>query len=260
MERFDNHTFVVCAYKESEFLEECVKSLLNQTVKSNILIATSTPNEHIKNIAEKYNIDLYINTESKGIGPDWNYAVTQAKTDFVTVAHQDDIYDELYTEKMQNNVKKYDDIVMVFTNHKEIRNGKVVKKNINLKIKALMMLPLKISNKSKVTKKMTLYFGNPICCPSVMLNTKILTKRPYREDMLSNIDWGTWLDFLKYKGRFVYEKTLLTYHRVHPNSETSRLINNKKRIQEDYEMFCRIWPKPIAKFIMFFYKYSVLAN
>ena len=103
MERFDNHTFVVCAYKESEFLEECVKSLVNQTVKSNILIATSTPNEHIKNIAEKYNIDLYINTESKGIGPDWNYAVTQAKTDFVTVAHQDDIYDELYTEKMQKN-------------------------------------------------------------------------------------------------------------------------------------------------------------
>ena len=32
MERFDNHTFVVCAYKESEFLEECVKSLVNVNI------------------------------------------------------------------------------------------------------------------------------------------------------------------------------------------------------------------------------------
>lgn len=260
MERFDNHTFVVCAYKESEFLEECVKSLLNQTVKSNIMIATSTPNEHIKNVAEKYNIELHINSEARGIGPDWNFAVSKAQTDFVTLAHQDDIYDEHYTEKMYENIKKYDDIIMIFTNHKEIRNGKVAKKNINLKIKSLMMLPLKISNKSNITKKMTLYFGNPISCPSVTLNTKVLGKKPYREDMFSNIDWGTWLDFLKFKGRFVYEKTILTYHRVHQASETSRLINNQKRVQEDYEMFCRIWPKPIAKFIMIFYKNAVKAN
>ena len=197
MDKFEGHTFVVCAYKESEFLDDWVKSLVNQSVQSNILIATSTPNEHIKSIAEKYNIELYINSEANGIGPDWNYAVSQAQTDFVTVAHQDDVYDKYYTEKMLENVKKYDDIVMAFTNHKEIRNGEVVKKNINLKIKSIMMLPLKISNKSKIIKKMILYFGNPICCPSVMLNTKILSKKPYREDMFSNIDWGTWLDFLK---------------------------------------------------------------
>lgn len=260
MDRFDNHTFVVCAYKESEFLDECVKSLVNQTLKSNILIATSTPNDHIKNVAEKYNIELHINPESNGIGPDWNFAVSQSKTDFVTLAHQDDVYDKYYVEKMVENIEKYDDIIMIFTNHKEIRNGKIAKKNINLKIKSIMVLPLKLSNKSSFTKKMLLYFGNPISCPSVTLNTKILGKKPYREDMFSNIDWGTWIDFIKIKGRFIYEKTLLTYHRVHSNSETSRLINNKKRIKEDYEMFCRIWPKPIARFIMFFYKYSVLAN
>ena len=53
-----NHTFVLCAYKESQFLEECVQSLLAQTVKSKILISTSTPNDHIKGIAEKYNLPL----------------------------------------------------------------------------------------------------------------------------------------------------------------------------------------------------------
>ena len=33
-----NHTFAICAYKESPYLEECIQSLMNQTVKSDILI------------------------------------------------------------------------------------------------------------------------------------------------------------------------------------------------------------------------------
>ena len=61
-----NHTYVICAYKEEPFLEDCVKSLLNQTVKSEVIISTSTPNDHIKKIADKYKVKLCINTKTKG--------------------------------------------------------------------------------------------------------------------------------------------------------------------------------------------------
>ena len=50
------HTFVICAYKESPYLGECISSLLKQTVKSRILIATSTPNEYITRTAAEYEI------------------------------------------------------------------------------------------------------------------------------------------------------------------------------------------------------------
>ena len=43
----DDHTFVICAYKESAFLEECIESLEKQNKKSKILLATSTPNYYI---------------------------------------------------------------------------------------------------------------------------------------------------------------------------------------------------------------------
>lgn len=59
--KMNDHTFAICAYKESPYLEECIKSLKNQTIKSNILIATSTPNELYKGIADKYAIPYYIN-------------------------------------------------------------------------------------------------------------------------------------------------------------------------------------------------------
>ena len=56
-----DHTFVICAYKESPFLEECINSLLNQTIKSNIIIETSTPNNYIDTYADRYGIKVFIN-------------------------------------------------------------------------------------------------------------------------------------------------------------------------------------------------------
>ena len=56
--RTEKHTFVICAYKESAFLEECVKSLVKQTIQSKMLMVTSTPNAHSAHIAEKYGIPL----------------------------------------------------------------------------------------------------------------------------------------------------------------------------------------------------------
>ena len=41
----DKHTFAVCAYKESPYLEACIQSLLDQTVRTDIIVATSTPNK-----------------------------------------------------------------------------------------------------------------------------------------------------------------------------------------------------------------------
>ena len=115
MKEFKNHTFVICAYKESEYLEECIQSLLEQTVKSNIIMETSTPNDYIKNMAKKYNLPLYINEGEKGIAQDWNYGVSQTKTDYATVAHQDDIYEKNYLEEIVKYLEKKKDFVIAFT-------------------------------------------------------------------------------------------------------------------------------------------------
>ena len=100
------HTFVICAYQESEYLEECIRSLMRQTVKSEILMATSTPNPYIKKVSEKYAIPLYVNTGERGITQDWNFAYRQAKTPLVTIAHQDDVYAKNYTELVLEYLKK----------------------------------------------------------------------------------------------------------------------------------------------------------
>lgn len=260
MKEFKNHTFAVCAYKESEYLEECIKSLKNQTVKSNIIIATSTPNEYIENLAKKYDLELFINTGDKGIGQDWNFAVSSCKTDYVTVAHQDDIYNSNYLEEIVSNLEEGKDFVIAFGDYREIKNGEVIPLTKNLKIKKILQSPLKKHGDKKWAKNFALKFGTSICCPCVTVNTKITGKKPYITRLKCDLDWETWYEFSKLDHRFLYINKEIMCHRIHEQSETSNLIENNVRLEEDYEMFKKFWPTPIAKFLMFFYKGAIKTN
>lgn len=260
MKEFKNHTFVICAYKESQFLEECIKSVINQTVKSNIIMSTSTPNDFIKSMAEKYNLQLVVNEGESGIGQDWNYGVSQTKTDYATVAHQDDIYNPTYLEEIVNQIEKGNDFIIAFTDYREVKNGKIVPLTANLKVKKILLFPLKFFKKSKFVRRRSLSLGSAICCPSVTVNTKILGKTPYKTTLKCDLDWDSWYEFSKYNGKFLYINKELMQHRIHEESETSNLIQNNTRLEEDLLMLERFWPKPIAKIIMKFYKKAVETN
>ena len=260
MKEFKNHTFVICAYKESQYLEECIKSVLNQNVKSNVIISTSTPNEYINNLAKKYDIPVFINEGESGIGQDWNFGISKVETDYLTIAHQDDIYKQNYLEEIVNNLEKGNDFIIAFTDYREIKNGKEIELTKNLKIKKILLFPLRIFKKSKFVRRRVLSLGTPICCPSVTINKKITGENPYKTELKCDLDWDTWDKMSKYDGRFLYIPKELMGHRIHEQSETSNLIENNIRLEEDLLMFKRYWPEPIAKFIMKFYKNAVKTN
>lgn len=257
-----DHTYALCAYKTSEYLEECVKSLLSQTVKSSILIATSTPNEYISAIAEKYNIPVFINEGEKGIGGDWNFAYGKAQTPLVTIAHQDDIYEPSYTEEMLAFVNQSIDPIIYFSGYAELRNGEKTYNNTLLKIKRLMLSPLRLKHfwRSKFVRRRILSLGCPICCPAVTFVRGKVGENPFTNDYLSDIDWQQWEIQSRKKGSFVYNKKPLMCHRIHEKSATTEIIGDSKRSKEDFDMFCKFWPKWIAKIISGIYSKSEDSN
>ncbi len=257
-----DHTYVLCAYKTSEYLEQCVKSLLAQTEKSNILIATSTPNDHISSVAQKYNIPLYINEGEKGIGGDWNFAYGKAQTPLITIAHQDDIYEPNYTKEMLNFINKSKQPILYFCGYGELRNGEKVYDNSILKIKKLMLSPLKLKCfwTSRFIRRRVLSLGNCICCPAVTYVKGKTGDAPFTNDYLSNIDWQQWEIQSRKKGSFVYNTNPLMCHRIHAESTTSEIIGDSKRSKEDFDMFCKFWPRFIAKIISKVYSNSEKSN
>lgn len=258
----NRHSFVICAYKESPYLEACILSLKGQSVTSDILMVTSTPNAHIKRLAEKYEISLFINQGAKGISQDWNFAYHSVKTDYVTIAHQDDLYLREYTENTLSMLGRSKKPLIFFSDYAELRQGRAVARNRNLSIKRLMLMPLRIRPLQRIqwVRRRILALGNPICCPSVTYCRKNLPSSLFSNHFLSNIDWEAWENFSRLPGDFVYTNKILMEHRIHEDSTTTLLIQDQMRWQEDYRMFCKFWPPFIARFLIRLYKNSERSN
>lgn len=257
-----NHTFAVCAYKESPYLRECIESLVNQTVKTNIFIATSTPNSYIKEIADEYEINIYVNDGETGITQDWNFAYSKASTEYVTIAHQDDIYDKCYVENMIKYMEKEKRPLIFFTDYAELRNNHIVKTNTLLRIKRIMLFPLRfrIFWKNRWIRRRILSLGTPVCCPSVSFAKSNLPQEVFRNGFKADEDWEAWEMLSRYKGSFIFCNKILTYHRIHQESETTKILHDSKRGGEDYIMFCKFWPKPIARILTKMYGKSENSN
>lgn len=251
-----NHTFAVCAYKESPYLEECVQSLMEQTVKTNIIIATSTPCEYIKGIAEKYNIPLYVRNGKSDIRDDWNFAYDQAKTDWVTIAHQDDKYDRDYIKVFLDTVEKYRNPIAFVTDYIPIKHGKIGMRDINSKIRRFLRKPLKNPKRAEKSfwKRAVLSLGNSICCPSVTYHKSILGESFFTSELKYNIDWDTFLKLAEMEGSMAYNENPLTFYRVHDEATSKEFIVDHRREKDDRIMFEKFWPKWVVNIIMIFYK------
>jgi len=257
-----SHTFAICAYKESEYLEECIVSLINQTVKTNIILATSTPNDYIEGLCNKYSITMYVNTGESGITQDWNFAYSKADTEYVTIAHQDDVYSDVYVENLELMMQKAKKPIIFFTDYYEVRNGQKVFDNKLLKVKKLMLLPLRIKlfHNSRFVRRRILSLGCAICCPSVTFVRNNCPDVIFAHGFRSVEDWEAWEKLSKLKGAFVYCHKPLMGHRIHEDSETSKIILDSARQEENYIIFRKFWPAPIARLLNSFYKKSEDSN
>jgi glycosyltransferase involved in cell wall biosynthesis len=255
------HTFAICAYKDSPYLSSTIESIKKQTIKSEIFIATSTPNDYVKAIARQFDIEIIVNQkDGQGIVGDWNFAYAQVKTDFVTLAHQDDCYEPDFTERILAGIEKKNDMIIAFTDYFEIRGECRVNSNKLMTIKRLMLIPLLFLSNSKFIRGRVLSLGNPVCCPSITYNKKRFPDFQFSSDYKCSMDWEAMCRLSKEKGNFIYINKPLMGHRISSQSETTSSISNGVRYEEDLRILCGLWPKSIAKIIMRFYAKSMDSN
>jgi hypothetical protein len=83
---------------------------------------------------------------------------------------------------------------------------------------------------------------------------------PFQSKLAMAVDWDLFYDLASKKGTLVYFHTSLTYKRLHRASGTNETIQNGRRQEDDWIMFSKIWPKPIAKLILRLYRKSYEIN
>ena len=123
-----------------------------------------------------------------------------------------------------------------------------------------MPLKIKVFWSSKFVRRRILSFGCPICCPSVTFVKEHLQEPIFKAGFRSAEDWEAWEKLSKEKGSFVYVNKILMYHRIHEGSETSIILGDDARKREDFIMFRKFWPKPIARILVKLYSSSEKSN
>lgn len=213
-------------------------------------------------MASKFGIMVLRNEGEPGIAHDWNCALSHAETPLVTIAHQDDTYDFQYVERMLSYCSLATRPLLFFSDYGEIRNEVLTDDTRMLRIKRLMLKPLKKRSgwSSIVLRRRIMSLGSPICCPSVTYYLPNLSWPVFHEGMRGGLDWDAWERLSKLEGDFIYAPEVLMHHRIHEESETSALIKDDIRAKEDLEMFRRFWPLPIATFINWLYGLSLRSN
>lgn len=111
-------TIVVPAYNVERTLEECINSILNQTVMNHkIIIVNDGSKDNTGKIAQKFANDnpeiiTYINQENKGLGAARNTGLAIVDTEFVGFLDSDDWlapdYIEILTDRLSKEVEKPD--------------------------------------------------------------------------------------------------------------------------------------------------------
>jgi hypothetical protein len=259
-----NHAFVIPAYGQSPHIGECIESILQQSMGTpNILLGTSTPSLYLEEVASRYGLTVHLNSRRSNIASDWNFVMQATDAHFITVAHQDDVYDAEYLAAMMKLAKGYPDFVLAFSDYGERTNSGPRNEAINLKIKRLLCeraFQGSPSISSTRKKRRLLSLGNPICCPSVMLNRLAAPHFVFSESLKTNLDWDAWLRLADQPGDYLYCREKLISKRVHPKSETSVTIASRVRQNEDRRMFERFWPAPVAMLLSTVYSLGYIAN
>lgn len=252
-------SFVIPAYKESPFLAECINSLQNQSLPAEILISTSTPNDLICSLARDNNLPLKINPHGGSIANDWNFAIKQGSGNLIVLAHQDDVYHSEFAKSFVDFHLKNPSTGLIFSQVKELINGKIVIKGKRENIKNILR-KISFGNHSVISERnqyrRLLGFGCAIPCPAVAFSQEIVKDLTFSSDFSLNLDWDTWSKLAQKNVPFGYISEPLMIHRIHEGAETQIGIVEKRREKEDYEIFLRYWPKPIAKALLTLYKFG----
>lgn len=258
------HTFAVCAYKDSPYLEECLRSVTSQTVKSEVICCTSTPSSYIRELTARYQVPLYVRDGASNIREDWMFAYGKAQGRFVTIAHQDDRYRSDYAEKLLKAWKKYPDLLLFASDYLTIRmtekegEMKAIPESFNMVwlVKKILRLPLRFHFLADRTwiKRSSVWFGNSICCPSCTYNKEQIGDDMFHSEYDFALDWDNLYELAGKKGRFICSEKPLIAYRVHAAATTKACIEDNRRPEDEMAMFRKMWPDWMVKILMHFYR------
>ena len=217
---------VMPVYNAERFLEETLRSVMNQTVKDIEIICVNDCSkdgsvEIIKKLQkEDKRIVLLENAENMLVSQTRNRGVAYAHADWIAFLDSDDKWDSTYLEKV---IARRDETggSLISTSCKYMTNEGAV-------LDSDFIVP------KKITYKMLLK-QNKILCSSVFIKKELLVKYPFFADKVHE-DYVCWLSILKEIGESYCVQEPLMIYRLTAGSKSRNKIKAIKMSYNTYKI------------------------
>lgn len=114
-----------------------------------------------------------------------------ADGEYVTIAHQDDVYHKEYAAELLKAAGKWPDMTVFTTDYVITKGGKTITGDRLLWVKRILRLPLRCPAFNGFTwvKRLPLMLGNSICCPATTYHKSLLGEPLVRSEYSYALDW-----------------------------------------------------------------------
>ncbi|MEI0565014.1 glycosyltransferase family 2 protein [Brachyspira pulli] len=130
-------SIIVPVYNVEKYLEQCLDSIINQTLKEiEIICIDDCSTDSSLSILEKYKLKddrivLIKNKVNLGKGDIRNLGINNSNGEYIGFVDSDDTIEERYFEELYNTAKKYDSDIVCTNNIKKVKEGFVKDDKIN---------------------------------------------------------------------------------------------------------------------------------
>ena len=234
---------IIPCYNGEKYLDDCINSVLNQTFENwEALVIDDCSTDHSREIIETYvkrdSRIKYFKTESASGSPTVprNIGITNAQGRYLAFLDCDDSW---LPNKLEEQLRTAQEkkCAMVFSNYEKVSTEG--EKSCRI-VKAPSVVNLK-----------KMYYGNPIGCLTVLVDTSITGKFYFKQ--MHHEDCIAWIELIRKFGPAYNTNSVLAYYRETVGS-VSR--NKFKILYWQWEIYRKVFKFNIVKSAFYYMQYA----
>lgn len=207
-------TILIPVYNGSNYLKEAIESALAQTYKNKEIIVVndgSTDNGKTKEIALSYKDKIkYYEKENGGAPTALNYGIERMTGDYLSWLSHDDLYYPNKVERQIEEIKKYDENTILFSDFDLIDENGVKFDTVYCNHDMLMQKPDYAVLRGAIG-------GITLLIPKKALDDC----GKFNKELRCTQDYDMWFRMIQKGYKFVHMQEVLTMTRIHRNQDTN---------------------------------------
>jgi len=232
-------TFAIPCRNAGVHLRPLLQSLLRQTEPDFVLLlvddASTDGSAALAREVAGARVTVHRNDPALGIGGNWNRCVELVTTPFFCLAHQDDVYEPRYLERLLAALRARPDAGMAHCRATAVDADGVAFVSPAERYKEHFWQHAPGDDRAAHSAR--LYRGNFVCCPSVLYRTDaVRATGPFRTDLRFALDWEYWFRLLRAGFGIADVDELLVHYRRHDAAASNLASADRSRFAEELQV------------------------